>query len=589
MKNQYSRSFGRSLALLFLVLVTAGIHPVFAESPDISTSVDQQAPAWATSANWYQLSVPLFRNGSKENDPPGTKPWTATCDPKNVGKQEDGVHAGPPPLYGGDLQGLSKRLNYLQRLGINALILTDVFSGMVATGGPPVDVRHIDDSLGIKNSLGELDQTAKQTGDALTKTDKLFVAFLKEAHGAGFRVVVSAPWPPTDKTGVANVTERESNAMAATRRWMDPNKDSNPSDGVDGWVLHDRGVADESTLARWYKAIKKINADTVVISADGDKFGETVCDLFIDYPGLRSFDSWVRLVGGVGPLIGSALVAVDTRPKLAAEGSQSCRTKRLTPVSMNPRPSHTPGGSVLADDKYCEKVPLLPLLPKGNFGVPWIGPSQMEDSARSTYFDDDERSFWMLTTVHQHLAGSAPLTYFGDEVGMQKVRQCAGMPMWWNDLASAALQPNEYRVEFYALTKLMNQLRSRFPALRSGEIHRKAISPSGPWFSSMSPDVLVFSRSLPDEEIIVALNLGKERRTGPIPVGYPGQLVGVLSPQIRPGRVSPFAGSPQTIGGKPVPQLGIGAQRRHADEWGDITLKLKPESVRLIVIGDVRR
>ena len=37
--------------------------------------------------------------------------------------------------------------------------------------------------------------------------------------------------------------------------------------------------------------------------------------------------------------------------------------------------------------------------------------------------------------------------------------------------------------------------------------------------------------------------------------------------------------------GQPVPQLGIGAQRRHADEWGDITLQLKPETVKLIVIG----
>lgn len=185
-------------------------------------------------------------------------------------------------------------------------------------------------------------------------------------------------------------------------------------------------------------------------------------------------------------------------------------------------------------------------------------------------------------TVFLHLAGAAPLTYFGDEVGMHTVQQCVAMPMWWNDLSSAS-PPSEYRLDFYALTKLMNQLRSRFAALRRGGLSRIELP------QPTVHDVLVFSRSLPDEEVIVVLNRGKHDRTILVPVGYPGQLVGVLAPQIQPGRVSPFAGRPQTIGGKPVPQLGIGAQRRHADEWGDVTLNLKPESVKLIVIGDVRR
>lgn len=536
----------------FLLLVA--IQPALGEPSEFNTRIPKLPPAWATTSSWYQLSVPMFHNGSKSNDPPDTKPWIATCDPKNTKQSNPPENADSQHLFGGDLQGLQLRLNYLKRLGINALILTDVFSGTVGDFSRPADVKHIDDTLAIEHSLRELKHTIKETSDTLTKSDQLFVAFLYAAHRSGFRVVVDAPWPATDIIDAVHPSKRAANALAATRRWMDPNQDSDPSDGIDGWFFADRKVAGELALAGWYQEVKRINPDAIVISGDGDKFDERVCDVFIDYADLGTLARYRNLEAVSSRLYGKP--SVGSKVVKHRFG----RVSRLMPAHSTTEIIQADTATIFTYGKYVDE-----------------SPTSASDRPRPLRGEH----VWRLATVYQHLAGASPLVYFGDELGMHEARECGGMPMWWNDVATASGQPGEYSLDFYALTKLMNQLRSRFKALRMGRL-RRVESPR-----LTRRDVLVFSRSLPDEKVIVILNLRNQTRTVSIPVGYPGQLVGVLSPQISPGRVSPFAGPPQTIGGQPVPQLGIGAQRRHADEWGDVTLQLKPETVKLIVIGGI--
>lgn len=71
------------------------------------------APRWLREAVFYQIFPDRFRNGDRSNDPAGAT-W------------------GDPPFNtswsGGDLAGVQQGLDYLQRLGVNALYLNPIFA-----------------------------------------------------------------------------------------------------------------------------------------------------------------------------------------------------------------------------------------------------------------------------------------------------------------------------------------------------------------------------------------------------------------------------------------------------------------------------
>ena len=193
-----------------------------------------RAPKWAGDARWYHIVVPRFHNGDPSNDPPDTLPWTADwpvhAAPAVPAKQaeRDAAKQLNARRYGGDLQGLRMRLEYLKTLGVSALYLDPIFHGAVEYPQTAVDLRHIDDSFGIKGSGRRI---AGETADPKTwrfsATDRLFLDFVKEAHKMGFRVVLLGL---SGRLGAATKPSKdvERHLFAVTRRWMDPNADGDP-------------------------------------------------------------------------------------------------------------------------------------------------------------------------------------------------------------------------------------------------------------------------------------------------------------------------------------------------------------------------
>ena len=99
-----------------------------------------QAPDWAREAIWYQIFVERFRNGDLSNDPrpeymqgayPGYVPanWQVTpwhqdwYEQENWAKAEGGDfhRLAAARRFGGDLQGVLDKLDYLEDLGITAI------------------------------------------------------------------------------------------------------------------------------------------------------------------------------------------------------------------------------------------------------------------------------------------------------------------------------------------------------------------------------------------------------------------------------------------------------------------------------------
>lgn len=99
-------------------------------------------PDWVPDAIFYQIFTDRFYNGDPSNDPPGTEPW------------------GNPPsrenFFGGDLQGILRKLDYLQGLGVNALYLNPIFRARTNHKYDTCDYFEVDPAFGSNDLLKEL-------------------------------------------------------------------------------------------------------------------------------------------------------------------------------------------------------------------------------------------------------------------------------------------------------------------------------------------------------------------------------------------------------------------------------------------------
>ncbi|MGD2109649.1 MAG: hypothetical protein PVI86_09685, partial [Phycisphaerae bacterium] len=233
-----------------------------AQAPASSDTSTRGIPSWATDAKWYQVAVPRFHNGDSSNDPPGTTAWATGWPWKSDGSSPVVAPPSPKPV-GGDFAGVQKRLTYLSELGVNTLCLTDVFQTDPANPAGGVDLRHVDDSLGVGDSLTKLkDETADPSTWEFSESDRAFLKVVRSAHEAGFRVVVAFEADRGLDGGFLT---------HVARRWMDPDGDKDPSDGIDGWWVREPGTRPSEFWKEWRKRVKAINPQALL-----------VCDVDVD-------------------------------------------------------------------------------------------------------------------------------------------------------------------------------------------------------------------------------------------------------------------------------------------------------------------
>ncbi|OXM13552.1 glycoside hydrolase family 13 protein [Paenibacillus herberti] len=104
------------------------------EFPYIAEADVIRHPEWFQEAIFYQIGVDRFFNGDKENDPPGVLPW--------------GEAPTMTTFFGGDLDGIIEKLDYLTELGINALYLNPIFLAPSTFKYDTADYYQIDPQFG---------------------------------------------------------------------------------------------------------------------------------------------------------------------------------------------------------------------------------------------------------------------------------------------------------------------------------------------------------------------------------------------------------------------------------------------------------
>jgi glycosidase len=493
-----------------------------------------RTPDWARDAVWYQIMLDRFANGDTTNDPPNTRPWTSAWRTTSPWETASGQTFWEWSVfnrhYGGDLEGLRARIPYLTSLGVNAIYLNPVFEAPSHHKYDATNYVHIDDNFGSKGDA-EMSAANEDLLDPSTwgfnQSDRLFLEVLRELKSAGFRVIVDGVFNHVGETHVAfsdvrgrGATGSESpyadwfeiesfepfvyrgwagfgqlpafrksddglasatltkHIMDVTRRWMDPNGDGDPSDGVDGWRLDVPNEVPMGFWRAWRDVVKATNPDAYIVGeiwkrADAWLDGETF-DAVMNYPFAQAVVAWVS--GDLKPSELDARLATLrlSYPEQASAVLQNLLaghdTDRLVSMIANPGRGYDQANSERPGSRY-------------------VGARPSPDAYRRA----------QLAVLVQMTYVGAPMVWYGDEIGMfGSDDPFCRKPMIWPDLG--AFEDPDERIDEAQLAayRAMIALRSASPALRRGAFRMLV--------ADDARDVWVFERLLGDERVIVALN-----------------------------------------------------------------------------------
>ncbi len=175
-------------------------------------------PEWSKNVTWYQIFVERFFNGDKTNDPtPFTAnspavnmlmpedwsitPWTQNWYKKEPWQSTLGLNFNASMQYrrfGGDLQGVLDKMDYLQSLGITALFINPVNDAPSLHKYDARNYHHIDVNFG-PDPAGDIKLIASENPEdpttwQWTTADKMFLQLINEAHRRNMKIIMDYSW-----------------------------------------------------------------------------------------------------------------------------------------------------------------------------------------------------------------------------------------------------------------------------------------------------------------------------------------------------------------------------------------------------------
>ena len=439
-------------------------------------------PSWVQDAVFYQIFPDRFARSERVTKPSRLEPWNS----------EPTVHG----YKGGDLLGVSERLDFLADLGVNALYFTPVFQSASNHRYHTHDYYRVDPLLGGNRALEEL-LTEAHRRDIRVVLDGVFNhasrgffqfsdilengpqspyldwfhirRFPLNAYGGG-NLGYDAWWnlPALPKFNTSHEAVREY-LWGVAEHWLQL--------GIDGWRLDvPNEIDDDSFWQEFRRRCREVNPECYLVGeiwgeADrwlkGDQF-----DAVMNYPFTRATFGFVANELNRSEIAKCGYVEI---PRLDAAGfaaevdSLLGRHRRETTYSqLNLIGSHdTPRAlTVVCDDRNAVRM-----------------------------------AFLLLLTFP-----GAPCIYYGDEIGLAGGHDpfCRGT-IPWEDAESWDDGLRDY-------VRSLIRLRRDNQALRSGTF--EVLHAQG--------DLLVFARDVPGNRVIVAINRGQEQAPLDIPVEAAG-------------------------------------------------------------------
>ncbi len=320
--------------ILIICLLVLTINSLYAQQKS------KVVPSWAKKAIWYQIFPERFSNGDVSNDPKPedmqgawpyfipeewqVHPWTSDwykLQPWEIKTGKDFYWNAGVRRYGGDIQGIINKLDYLKELGINAIFLNPIFESPSLHKYDASMYHHIDNNFGTNPQEDRELWTKENPGDPSTwrwtTADKLFLKLINECHKRGMKIIIDGVFNHTGTTfwafqdivknqqnskykdwytikswddpktaanefeyegwlGVKDLPEirEDANGLVAgprehiheiVKRWMDPNGDGNSNDGIDGWRLDVAEMVNHNFWKEFRTWVKGINPNAYIV------------------------------------------------------------------------------------------------------------------------------------------------------------------------------------------------------------------------------------------------------------------------------------------------------------------------------------
>ena len=210
LSNKVSYSFIVEACGFGIAFEKTGAHILAeGEKPDPSIAFSFtpgfHAPSWAKGAVQYQIMVDRFRNGNPANDVQNNEYYYVIGHAQHAENWDDPVtDSDIRVFYGGDLQGVSEKLDYLQSLGVEVIYFNPIFISPSSHKYDVQDYDHIDPHFAvIEDDMDHAMQSwEKHNGYApryikrvtsvfnLYASDAYFAHFCDEVHNRGMKIIL---------------------------------------------------------------------------------------------------------------------------------------------------------------------------------------------------------------------------------------------------------------------------------------------------------------------------------------------------------------------------------------------------------------
>ena len=477
------------------------------------TSQDYAVPAWAQQAVWYYIFPERFRNGDPTNDPkPGPNTfqngsvethadWNGR--PFRPGSGDGSDNRGGNDFFGGDLAGITEKLDHIAALGATALYMTPIFTAASNHKYDTGDYRNVDPTFGANADFERLTREAAKRGirvvvDASfnhTGRDSLYFDRFAKHPGVGAleggEVRADSPYAdwyrldasqadPDDRyagwTGARDLPELNEASPSfrsfaygapdsVTALWLDR--------GAAGWRMDVAPWVPDDFWREWRQAVKAKDPEAVTIAETwfdsskyflGDTFDGTMNYIFRD--------TALNIASG-GDVAGAYRNIELMREFYPAQAWRA---------SMNLLSTHDTARSL------------------------WLLGDRGDDPAATAL----ARRRYRLAVLMQVAWPGAPTIFYGDEVGLTGGEDPDNRrPFPWAD---AGGDPD---MTMYAEMRRLIALRRQHPILALGEL-------GAPLYTDAH--VVVAPRTLEDEVALVAVNNSETERT--VQVDLPPALRG---------------------------------------------------------------
>ena len=390
----------------------------------MTSNQDFSAPDWVADAIFYQIFPDRFCNGDPRNDPPVLSAWGDLPTRDN--------------FFGGDLQGILDRLDYLQDLGVNALYLNPIFQAQTNHRYDTSDYFQVDAALGDIALLKQLVAQFHQRGVRVI-LDGVF-----NHCGDGF-----APFQDALKNG----------ASSSYANWFLPRSYPLQKEPLNYLTCGGCSYLPKLNLA--HRPVQEF-----ILSVARYWLKETGMDGWrLDVPFKIPFSFWrefrqaVKSINPQAYLVGE--VWREAGPWIQGDVFDGTTNYRLRDLALDYVLTN-----VLDGEDFAFEVDML-LSGHKQAAHSMLNLLDSHDTARIlTSLKGEEALLRIAMTIQMTLPG-APMIYYGDEVGLlgendPDCRRC--MP--WDE--------SKWNRSIYTMTRGLVTLRKSHPAFRYGHPHKLA-------------------------------------------------------------------------------------------------------------------